>query len=209
MIAPLIGAGILAGIGIAIGLILLIVPGLFLLTIWAVIAPVIVIERTGVFGSFGRSQQLVKGNGWQVFGVILIIFLGTLIVSAILQGIFSAISDSFVGYAIGDADHPRADRPDLRPRRRGPLLRAQASPWRAGAGGGRAGRSAPPIPHSSRPHRTPPGSPRRPRSRAHRAAGLKRRAVRSSRAVPSRAERPQAARSRPAPSRRSGLQARS
>ena len=47
VIGALIVAGILAGIAIGIGLLLLIVPGLFLLTIWAVIAPVIVIERSG------------------------------------------------------------------------------------------------------------------------------------------------------------------
>jgi hypothetical protein len=39
--APLIGAGILAGIGIAIGLIILIVPGLILLTISALAASTI------------------------------------------------------------------------------------------------------------------------------------------------------------------------
>ena len=58
-----------------IGLVLLVVPGLFLITIWAVIAPVIVLERAGVFESFGRSRHLVKGNGWQVFGVLVILFL--------------------------------------------------------------------------------------------------------------------------------------
>ena len=61
-IAPLIAVGILAGIGIAIGFVLLIIPGLFLLTIWAVIVPVIVVERAGVFDSFGRSHQLVQGQ---------------------------------------------------------------------------------------------------------------------------------------------------
>src|SRR6476646_11014642 len=38
-------AGVLAAIGIGIGLILLIVPGLYLLTIWSMLIPVIVIER--------------------------------------------------------------------------------------------------------------------------------------------------------------------
>jgi hypothetical protein len=37
-IAPLIGASLLAGLGIAVGLLLLVIPGLVLLTIWAVIA---------------------------------------------------------------------------------------------------------------------------------------------------------------------------
>src|SRR5690242_4144856 len=37
-------AGILAGIGIAIGFVLLIVPGLYLLTIWSMVIPVVVLE---------------------------------------------------------------------------------------------------------------------------------------------------------------------
>ena len=102
-IAPLIAVGILAGIGIAIGFVLLIIPGLFLLTIWAVIVPVIVVERAGVFDSFGRSHQLVKGSGWQVFGVIVVIFLVSIVVRAIIHGIIGGISDdSFAGYAVAD-----------------------------------------------------------------------------------------------------------
>ena len=55
-----LGASILAGIAITIGLVLIIVPGLFLITIWAVIVPVIVIERSGALASFGRSRELVR-----------------------------------------------------------------------------------------------------------------------------------------------------
>lgn len=68
----IIPAGVLAGLGIILGLILLIVPGLFLLTIWAVIIPVIVLEGRSAGESFGRSRELVRGSGWNVFGVILI-----------------------------------------------------------------------------------------------------------------------------------------
>jgi len=71
---PLIAAGILAGLGVAIGLVLLIVPGLILLTWWAVIIPTIVIDKTGVFPAFGRSRQLVRDNGWRVFGVLVVLF---------------------------------------------------------------------------------------------------------------------------------------
>jgi hypothetical protein len=102
VIAPLLIAGILAGIGIGIGLILLIVPGLFLLTIWAVIAPVIVIERRGALESFGRSRELVRGNGWQVFGVIVVLFLLQFIVSAVIQALANSVSDSFGAYALAD-----------------------------------------------------------------------------------------------------------
>jgi hypothetical protein len=102
VIGPLIGAGFLAGIGIAFGLVLLIVPGLILLTIWAVIVPVIVIERTGVLAAFGRSRELVRGHGWQVFGVIVVIFLITFVVRAAVTGVVSGIDDSFAGFAVAD-----------------------------------------------------------------------------------------------------------
>jgi hypothetical protein len=90
-VLPLILAGLLAGLGIALGLVLLIVPGLFLLTIWAVVAPVVVLERPGVIASLSRSRELVRGNGWQVFGVIVLFFLILVIVSAVLAAIGSAI----------------------------------------------------------------------------------------------------------------------
>ena len=47
------GASILAGIAITIGLILIIVPGLYLITIWAVIVPVIVLEGPGCWRPSG------------------------------------------------------------------------------------------------------------------------------------------------------------
>ena len=50
---PLIGLAIVAGIAIAIGFVLIIIPGLILLTIWAVAAPVMVIEHPGVFTALG------------------------------------------------------------------------------------------------------------------------------------------------------------
>jgi hypothetical protein len=85
------GASILAGIAITIGLILIIVPGLFLITIWAVIIPVIVIERSGVMASFGRSRELVRGRGWHVFGTLVIVYVIMLVVEIILSLIFSAL----------------------------------------------------------------------------------------------------------------------
>ncbi len=94
VVLPLIGAGVLAGIGIVIGFFLLIVPGLILLTIWSVIAPVIVVERSGAIDAFGRSRALVKGNGWQVFGVIVVVYLIVLIAAFVLSAIAIGISDS-------------------------------------------------------------------------------------------------------------------
>ena len=86
-----VGASILAGIAITIGLILIIVPGLYLITIWAVIVPVIVLEQSGVMASFGRSHQLVRGRGWHVFGTLVLVFMILLAVNLILGLIFSAL----------------------------------------------------------------------------------------------------------------------
>ena len=96
VVLPLIGAGILAGIAIGIGFLFLFIPGLILLTIWSVIAPVIVVERSGVIDAFGRSRALVKGNGWQVFGVIFVVFLITGIATGILNAIGNGISDALL-----------------------------------------------------------------------------------------------------------------
>jgi hypothetical protein len=102
VILPLIGAGLLAGIGISIGLLLFIVPGLILMTIWAVIAPVIVLERSGVMASFGRSRELVRGDGWRVFGVIILVFIIVAIVRAVLGALAVGIDDSLVARIVFD-----------------------------------------------------------------------------------------------------------
>ncbi|HTZ86859.1 MAG TPA: hypothetical protein VMB05_09345 [Solirubrobacteraceae bacterium] len=82
VLGQLILVGIVAGVGIVIGFILIIVPGLILITIWSVAAPVVVLERPGVFAALGRSRELVRGNGWQVFGVIFVLFFLILIVTS-------------------------------------------------------------------------------------------------------------------------------
>ena len=90
-IGAVAGASILAGIAITVGLILLIVPGLWLITIWAVIIPAIVIERAGAIDSFGRSRQLVRGHGWHVFGTLVLLFIIQLVVDIVLGLIFLAL----------------------------------------------------------------------------------------------------------------------
>ena len=105
-IVPLLLAGLLAGLGIAFGFLLLIVPGLFLITIWAVIAPVIVVEKTGVMEAFGRSRALVRGHGWTVFGIVVVTALLSGVASALLQAAFSWLPEFFeilIGSTIAQA----------------------------------------------------------------------------------------------------------
>ncbi|HJX76447.1 MAG TPA: hypothetical protein VJ247_08815 [Gaiella sp.] len=105
-VIPLLVAGLLAGLGIAIGFVLLVIPGLFLLTIWAVIGPVIVVEGTGALDSFGRSRALVRGYGWTVLAIVLVTGLLSAIASGILRAVFSFLPRFFeilVGGTIAQA----------------------------------------------------------------------------------------------------------
>jgi hypothetical protein len=86
VLGQLILVGIVAAIGIVIGFVLIIVPGLILITIWSVAAPVVVLERPGVFAALSRSRELVRGNGWQVFGVIFVLYFLVGVFSLIIEG---------------------------------------------------------------------------------------------------------------------------
>src|SRR5712691_867062 len=86
-----IAAGVLAAIAIGIGFLLLIVPGLFLLTIWSMLVPVIVIEGRSAGESFTRSREIVRGNGWSVFGLIVVTFLLVGIASGVIRLLFAPL----------------------------------------------------------------------------------------------------------------------
>ena len=82
---------IVAGIGIAIGLVLLIVPGLYLLTIWCLVVPVVVLEGAETFAALGRSRELVRGHGWQVFGTLVLVFIVLLVVGVAISLLLVAL----------------------------------------------------------------------------------------------------------------------
>jgi hypothetical protein len=66
-------ANVLASFGVTLGLILLVIPGLFLATRWSLVLPPIVIERLSWREAFSRSAELVGGNGWRVFFVVVLL----------------------------------------------------------------------------------------------------------------------------------------
>jgi hypothetical protein len=89
VLGQLIGVGLVAAIGAAIGFVFLVVPGLILLTIWAVAAPVVVLERPGGLRALGRSRELVRGNGWRVFTVIFVLFMIVAFISLLIGALFA------------------------------------------------------------------------------------------------------------------------
>ena len=94
VLLPLLGLAIVAGIGIAIGFVVIIIPGLILLTIWSVAAPIMVVEQPGVFAALARSRDLVRGYGWPVFGTIVLAALIDLAVNIVAAIVASGLSDA-------------------------------------------------------------------------------------------------------------------
>lgn len=91
---PLLGLGIVSGFAVGFAAILLIVPGIILAVMWYVAAPVVIAEREGVFAALGRSSDLTKGDRWNIFVVLLILFailIGLVILAAIIGGIAGAM----------------------------------------------------------------------------------------------------------------------
>jgi hypothetical protein len=92
MIARLFGANLLLTLGVLLGLILLVVPGLVLATRWAVVLPLMVVERSkGVSAAFARSAALTSGSRWRSLGLGLLYFTG-LIASVALVSTIEGLS---------------------------------------------------------------------------------------------------------------------
>jgi hypothetical protein len=111
---PLLLVAILMGIGLMLGFLLLIIPGIILAVRWSMTAPIVVIEQAGPTKSMGRSAELSSGHRWAIFGLILLylVFAYALqIVLGVLLASFSADDPSQlmamdalgVGYAVASS----------------------------------------------------------------------------------------------------------
>lgn len=97
----LIGAGVLAAIGVVAGLFVLIVPGLVLITYWSLLTPAIVLEHKSLFSAFSRSQQLVSGHFLPMFGIILVTVVLATIIGAMIAAILSPLPTFVDVYVAG------------------------------------------------------------------------------------------------------------
>jgi hypothetical protein len=80
---------ILVGLVVAVGFILLVIPGIIFLVFLSVSIPVLIVEGRRGTEAMGRSWNLVKGNFWHAFGVI--------VVAALIVGIISGIIGAIGG----------------------------------------------------------------------------------------------------------------
>ena len=80
--------GLLSGLAIAVGFVLLIVPGFIVLTFLTCAIPALVIEGKRGREALRRSWNLVRGRGWPVFGTIVVATLINGIVNSLLTAPF-------------------------------------------------------------------------------------------------------------------------
>jgi hypothetical protein len=83
---PVLAISLLFGLGVGLGVILLIIPGVLMSLAWLVAVPVEVVERTGVFAAFGRSADLTRNHRGAIFGLMVVYFVIVWIVTLAIGG---------------------------------------------------------------------------------------------------------------------------
>ena len=91
---PLFGAVVLAALGIALGFLALIVPGVYLAVRWYFVPQAVVIDGARGPAALTRSGQIVEGFWWRTFGLVLLANLAVAIPGFVLLAPFTAIADS-------------------------------------------------------------------------------------------------------------------
>jgi hypothetical protein len=105
-LGTLLGASLLYGVGVVIGLFLLLVPGLIAAARWSLIVPLVMIEGLGWREAFARSSELVKGRTGRVLVVNLLSNVLSAVASFALAAFFVWFPPFFgawIGGAIGGA----------------------------------------------------------------------------------------------------------
>lgn len=87
----LIVVDLIVAAGTAIGLLLLVVPGLIFLTWFALAGPIIELEGTPVRAALKRSRELVRGHFWAVLSVVLPISIGSELLSTVSLNWFQEV----------------------------------------------------------------------------------------------------------------------
>lgn len=94
---PILGLAFCMALLGGLGFILLIVPGVILLTMWFVATPVCVVEQLGPIRSMGRSRQLTKGHRWKIFGLMVVLIMVSGIASQTISLALTAMGGAMLG----------------------------------------------------------------------------------------------------------------
>jgi hypothetical protein len=104
----LIAIDILFSVGVALGLILIVVPGIVFFGYFAIAAPLAKIEHLGVRAAFRRSFRLVRGHLLLALGILAPValggeVLGELLTSGAHELFGEGLASEFVGALVGEA----------------------------------------------------------------------------------------------------------
>jgi len=100
----LIAVDLVLAVGSALGLVLLIVPGVVFFTWFALAPPVVEIEDRGVRAAFARSRALVRGRFWTVLGVLVpIVLVSEALLTLVLEGVGSLIGHGLLAGWLADS----------------------------------------------------------------------------------------------------------
>jgi hypothetical protein len=100
----LLGLAVVVAVLEVLGLVLLLVPGVWLWGLWAVAIPAFMVERTTIRGALARSRLLVSGLWWRVFGIRV---LGALLASVLALVI--TVPFAILAAAVGDSPFSLTD----------------------------------------------------------------------------------------------------
>ena len=96
---PLLGLGIVVGLGVGLATLLLIVPGVMLAMRWLVAVPARVMEGPPIGSSLARSGALTKGSRWKLFGLTVALLVFSAAVSLLLGLVGGALGFGVAGSA--------------------------------------------------------------------------------------------------------------
>lgn len=82
----------LVAVGISVGLVMLFVPGLYLLAAWSLAAPLLVFERRSPEDALRTSRQLVHVRFWPVLGAVVVAWLAVAIVHGLIGAVFAPLA---------------------------------------------------------------------------------------------------------------------
>ena len=80
----LLGLIILTSLGMMLGFLLLVLPGIALAILWSIAVPVLLAEQKGPIDAMRTSFDLVKSQFWPVFGVFCVFGVGAIAVIAVV-----------------------------------------------------------------------------------------------------------------------------
>jgi hypothetical protein len=95
-VGPLAWLSIISGVLLAIGYVLLIIPGIFLTVSWIAAVPVLMFEGTSPFASLRRSYDLVQGRWWATFGVLVLVLIALIGITIVLGALLGGVSTSHI-----------------------------------------------------------------------------------------------------------------